>query len=127
MTLSPTTGRRHWAATAQALQFSKRGHCQLIGEAGMVTAGSRGPFRTVSAESDKFNDEKYRGGSVTIRNRNETVLFRAALFFVAAVIAASPVSAADEQAGGPIKDGYGRKVTNSNKSQLVIYGIATRA
>ena len=93
----------------------------------MVTAGARGPFHTVSAESDKFDDEKYRGGSVTIRNRNKTVLFRAALFFVAAVIAASPVSADDEQAGGPIKDGYGRKVTNSNKNQVIFYGIATRA
>ncbi|HEX9569872.1 MAG TPA: hypothetical protein VF987_09360, partial [Rhodospirillales bacterium] len=127
LTLSPTTGRRHWASAAQALQFSKRGCCQFIGEAGMVTAGARGPFHTVSAESDKFDDEKYRGGSVTIRNRNKTVLFRAALFFVAAVIAASPVSADDEQAGGPIKDGYGRKVTNSNKNQVIFYGIATRA
>ncbi|MBI2978219.1 MAG: hypothetical protein HYY38_05210 [Rhodospirillales bacterium] len=53
--------------------------------------------------------------------------YRATLFLAAAVIAASPVSAADEQAGGPIKDGYGRKITNSNKNQVIFYGIATRA
>lgn len=96
----------------------------------MVAASAWGPFHTVSAESDEFNDEKYREGSVTILNRNVTILnrnktvpFRAASLLTAAVIAPSPVSADDEQAGGPIKDGYGRKIANGNNPADMAGGI----
>jgi len=40
----------------------------------------------------------------------------------------TPMSAADDEpAGGPIKDGHGRKISNGNKNQVVVYGIVTRA
>jgi hypothetical protein len=50
-----------------------------------------------------------------------------AVFFLAVAVATASPAAADEKTGGPIKDGYGRTITHSNKNQVALYGIATRA
>jgi hypothetical protein len=65
------------------------------------------------------------GEKLTIRAVDRVGLFGAALFLTAAVLA--PAASADDEGGGPVKDGYGHTIATANKNQVVFYGIVTRA
>lgn len=65
-----------------------------------MAVAARGPFRTVSAESDNFDDEKTLGEAWQSRAAVRPSRSGPPCFFTATVIAASPASAADEPADG---------------------------